>query len=163
MVNIYCLIDPRTSNPFYVGATSNSLPSRLSAHILEAKQWSSLREVFQHGPSRQKQLTIILLLYIKQKPQIVKLAHVHAKEADHYEKFFYEMFIHQGFELHQKATAFHYYASYANPKPIRRKFWLPNNGIKFISKIYSLLFGNLSRNTYLWCIEANEINNSLKF
>lgn len=132
MITIYCLVDPRNNKPFYVGATKIKLFARLCNHISEAREWSRHPEMYQHGPTRPKQLLIILLLFIDVKPEIKELARITAKEADHYEKFFHDMFIKQGFPMLQKPTAFHYYASYANPQPIRRKYWLP----KKYNKIY---------------------------
>jgi hypothetical protein len=101
MVHIYCLIDPRTNKPFYVGATSGKLNIRLSSHLSDCR----LTPVDRHN---NKMKLIRNILDSGKRPKIRLLQSVTLHEADHYEKFFFTLLRQQGFELLQQDYAFSY-------------------------------------------------------
>lgn len=98
MIHIYCLIDPRNKTPFYVGATKASIYVRLSNHINECKTYLP-----HYWSKKQQRINDILLSGNRPKTKLLHKCSIH--ETEHYELFFYEMFIQQGFELLQNKPA----------------------------------------------------------
>lgn len=94
MINLYCLVDPRTSKPFYVGITVCRLNSRLSGHIAEIKAYQG-----RHRSEKQEFLREMVESGVR--PTIQLLRQVSLNETDFYEFFFYEMFIKQGYKMYQ--------------------------------------------------------------
>jgi hypothetical protein len=95
MINIYCLIDPRNKQPFYVGATNGSIYVRLSGHITECKTYLP-----RYWSSKQHYMNDILIAGLKPKTRLLHTCSIH--EAEHYELFFYNLLLSQGFKLLQK-------------------------------------------------------------
>lgn len=95
------MVDPRDNKPFYVGVTILKINMRLGGHISELKTYPecnyTTKMSFIHGIMKEGK-----------KPRIRLLKVVPLPEVDYYEHFFYSMFIHQGFILIQKPTAFSY-------------------------------------------------------
>jgi hypothetical protein len=58
MIQIYCLVNPFTDTPFYVGSTSSALTSRLAQHVAYAvknKRWlNHSHDELKHFPARLK-------------------------------------------------------------------------------------------------------------
>lgn len=100
MYRVYCLIDPLDKKPFYVGATATPLTARLSGHINEVKTYCWQRS--------EKILHIENILKSNRRPKVRLLIIATLHSVDHYEKFFYDLLIKQGFTLLQKKTAFTY-------------------------------------------------------
>lgn len=101
MIKIYCLVDPRTNSPFYVGATMNKVKARLCSHISELsgyppENWSK------------KMQFVCEIIRSGEKPVAKTLAVVFLKDVDYYESFFYNLLIELGFKLLQKPHAFYY-------------------------------------------------------
>lgn len=114
MINIYCLIHPDTRRPFYVGATMHSITLRLSSHIGEVniyhmKYWND------------KHRYIYSIIQDGNKPKIRLLKAVPLNEADHYEEFFYKMFIKQGYTLLQASRRFNYKENTKRLERLRRR------------------------------------------
>lgn len=101
MANIYCLVDPRTDKPFYVGATISPLNKRLCGHISESK-------ITHHHTTSKKILFMRGILSTGQRPRIELLQIVDTCVIDEYEIFFYNMFLAQGFELFQFSHTFNH-------------------------------------------------------
>jgi hypothetical protein len=101
MIYIYCLFNPLSGHPFYVGATCYKLNIRLANHISECKVY---------GPDRwsRKMSFINKLLSDGIKPKIRLIYISDIDTVDHYERFFHGMFVYQGYTLLQKPTAFSY-------------------------------------------------------
>lgn len=115
MIQIYCLVDPFTHIPFYVGATKLSLAVRLNQHITGAakfKDWLKYsHNELKHFPFQRKNVIINLLANSNRKPLITCLIECPLYMVDHYEQFFYEMFKKQGFYMHQEAKKFKYHST----------------------------------------------------
>lgn len=98
-VSIYCLIDPRTDKPFYVGCTKVKLSDRLSQHMHEARNNFIINAngfCIDNYPERtfknvniRKCLVILEILLHGKKPIIKLLKSCHFDKSDHYEKFYY--------------------------------------------------------------------------
>lgn len=92
-VNIYCLIDPRTGSPFYVGATRKKISIRLSEHKTAyasgkgvlAKKYNFIRAMIKEGFT----------------PEVKLLRIVEHEKSDHYEYFYIRKFLRKGFDLIQ--------------------------------------------------------------
>lgn len=109
MITIYCLLDPRTNSLFYVGATVCALSTRLSGHIVTARQYIKNPPFRTDTISGDKHRLIIELVSNGLKPDIMELARVIDEMADHCEKLFYEVFTQQGYRMLQLPSAFQYY------------------------------------------------------
>lgn len=91
-VKIYCLVDPRTERPFYVGATSRELKYRLNEHI---------KEELDRGIRGKKAELIKQILTAGYLPQIKLIKEVKYDDVDKCEAFYIKKFIRNGFELFQ--------------------------------------------------------------
>lgn len=100
-INIYCLYDPRTRKPFYVGATRSTISIRLSGHINEVKTYLP-----KFWSAKQKFMHQMIQEGVRPKARLLLVATLHS--VDHYEQFFHTMLILQGYELLQLTSAFHY-------------------------------------------------------
>lgn len=100
-VNIYCLLDPRSNKPFYVGCTNGKLSTRLSAHITEIKTYTGNRR-------SKKQEYIAEMIEQGIRPTILLLCLSDLEVADHCEEFYYLAFKRAGFELLQLPSSFFY-------------------------------------------------------
>lgn len=107
MIQIYCLVDPRTKCPFYVGATVVRLKNRLSAHIHEAVNFRPNKYGMQYTTHKKHSL-ILELNKIGIKPIIDLLYTCTIHSVDYYEQFFNQMLINQGFELFNVTHHFNY-------------------------------------------------------
>jgi hypothetical protein len=106
MVNIYCLIDPRTNTPFYVGATRRPLIKRLYGHIGQANTNNGRG----HGEKRAQIIRAILAAGLR--PCIQLLCTTTPEHANHLEQYFYRYFTAQGIELQQSIHFFNYSVKY---------------------------------------------------
>jgi GIY-YIG catalytic domain len=115
MITIYCLFDPRTGVPFYVGATKN-VKLRLTQHIAYTKKNRAKAEKWAKGgmaiikyfPHIRKTLTILSILDAGHKPGI-SILHVGLtqKNAAYYEKFYFTALTSQGFDIQQEDNRFY--------------------------------------------------------
>lgn len=112
MIQIYCLVNPHTKRPFYVGATKYPLNNRLSVHINESKSLLPLYRNTKHH-------LINYILSTNKKPQINLLHKCSLIEVDHYEEFFYNTLIKQGFKMLQ-APSFSYSAKHQPGKLVNQ-------------------------------------------
>jgi hypothetical protein len=112
MIKIYCLVDPFTEIPFYVGATKLPLKQRLKQHIqlsLKYKEWMNCtHNELKHFPLQRRSVFINLLLNSNREPNIIELFQCSALAANYYEKFFYCFLQKSGFYLHQDNMRFNY-------------------------------------------------------
>ena len=104
MVKIYCLIDPRTNAPFYIGITSVTLRARLNAHIAEAAVWAPGFR----GIKAKKQKFIRSLTDNGLRPGIKCIILVNKAKASAAEAQFYSYFTGLGFQLLQAPHRFVY-------------------------------------------------------
>jgi len=101
MISIYCLIDPRTGKPFYVGCTGGTIKNRLSAHITEIKTY--------HGYNlSDKQKLIASIIEAGLRPEAILLCNTTIEKADWVERFYYKAFVNLGFTMLQLSTSFFY-------------------------------------------------------
>jgi hypothetical protein len=100
-INIYCLIDPRNNKPFYVGATESNIKHRLSNHISEVKTYSK-----DYWSDKIKLIKEIM--QDNKRPVVMLLCVCDISSVDHYEAFYYNLFISQGYELLQRAQGLSY-------------------------------------------------------
>ncbi len=107
MIQIYCLVDPRNNKPFYVGATKVLLKNRLSAHIHEAINFRTNKYAI-HYTSYKKHFLIKELVEANLKPRIDLLYLTPLLAVEHYERFFHNMLVAQGFELFNWTHQFNY-------------------------------------------------------
>jgi len=107
MITIYCLVDPRTNSPFYIGATKVKLKNRLSAHIHEAAVFRTNNYAMPFTAYK-KHFLIQELTKLNIKPKIEWLYTCTINNVDHYEPFFYNVLISQGFELFNFPHNFNY-------------------------------------------------------
>lgn len=112
MIKIYCLANPFTDIPFYVGSTSGPLNTRLNQHIAYAKKntkWMQFsHNELKHFPAHIKDVTINMLQAIGKAPAIKQLHECPLSASDHYEQFFFNYFKSQGFYMFQEANRFTY-------------------------------------------------------
>jgi hypothetical protein len=102
-VNIYGLVNPLSKKIFYVGATNNKLKSRLSGHIVAAKNYD------RDGGHCKKRMEFILKLLNKGvKPKIILLKAVGIDEAGFYERHYYNVLRSLGCNLLQASYRFDY-------------------------------------------------------
>jgi hypothetical protein len=106
MMQIYCLVNPITNQPFYVGATKVILKNRLSAHIHEALTFRLNKYVPQI--SQNKHAIIKELTESNLKPKIDLLFISPLPAVEYYEAFFYDMLKKQGFTLFNSPSHFNY-------------------------------------------------------
>lgn len=128
MIKVYCLINPFTDNPFYVGVTKGRLSTRLSAHVGEAMKgyFNYVRNI-----ADDKRDKIRILHYYGKRP-IIRLLYSSdcLFDAEYYELFFYNLFALQGYTLLQKKPSG--YASYIN----NCRFYLDNGlSLAYIDRI----------------------------
>jgi len=100
---VYCLINPRTNTPYYVGVTMNRLQARLSLHMCQqgrslgnttvCDRRKDLHNTFRHDGI---------------KPVIKALAVADIHTVDFLEHHYYNHFINIGHELLQLGTRFNY-------------------------------------------------------
>lgn len=102
MVKIYCLINPVTGHPFYVGATSGYLSDRLSGHISARHQtW-----VCKHNQIMEDMFELGI------KPEIVLLDEVGVSEASFHEDFYMRLLSFYGFSVNKRKSGYtEYYNS----------------------------------------------------
>lgn len=100
MITIYCLVNPITNRPFYVGATKSNLSARLSAHINESK---AILPIYWN----RKNYLINYIISLNKRPIITPLHKCALFEVDHYEQLFYNVLTQQGFKLLQE-NSFNY-------------------------------------------------------
>lgn len=126
MINIYCLIHPITRHPFYVGATKLPINIRLSGHICEYNTYRP-----DSHSVKMKYIGNLLQQGIKPKVRLLYVATLHS--VDHYERFFYDLFKQQGYNLLQKDTAFSYKKK-ATAQPFKYKHKMPK---KYLQLCYN--------------------------
>jgi hypothetical protein len=114
MIQIYCLFDPTTGHPFYVGATSYRLNIRLANHINE-------RNVYSRRAWSRKMLFIDGLMCAGNRPKIRLLYLANIDTVDHYEEFFHRLFVGQGFTMLQKPHAFSYKSTLRNGRYVSKR------------------------------------------
>lgn len=102
MINIYCLIDPRTNLPFYVGATKSCLKKRLYNHL------SIIHIPGKYGVMAARRDLIKNIVAEELKPEIKLLKQVLPHEVDFYENYFYSYYTDRGIELLQSKWLFNY-------------------------------------------------------
>jgi hypothetical protein len=118
MIKVYCLINPLTGNPFYVGATKGRLSTRLSQHIGEAM---GVNTYYIRSISDDKKDLIRIAMYYQERPTAKLLYSSDSLfDAGYYEEFFYNLFTLQGYTLLQKKPSG--YAQYIN----NCRFYLDN-------------------------------------
>lgn len=110
MVTIYALIDLRTNEPFYVGA-SNNMKQRISCHIRDA---IGNKEQRRHGSTAtfSRHQVINELLGEGIELEYVSLLVVPPHAANKCEKYIYTLLIKHGFTLYQVANRFNWSNSY---------------------------------------------------
>lgn len=115
-ITIYCLFDPRTNIPFYVGATKD-IKLRLYQHIRYTKTHRVKAERFREGgqhvlkyfPHFRKTLTMCDILDSGHKPGLCVLyITVGEKNAAYYEEFYYKALKSQGFDIQQEHNKFYH-------------------------------------------------------
>jgi hypothetical protein len=104
MVKIYCLIDPRTNAPFYVGATVKELRLRLNSHIAEATIWQPNFT----GIKAKKQEFIRDIINSGNRPLIKYMLIVNRDKAAFFELCYYNFLTKIGFQLFQDQRRFIY-------------------------------------------------------
>lgn len=107
MYKIYCLINPFTSIPFYVGATRQTLHTRLLSHI---SQVFSLNYNLKFGDSviYKRGLLIKDIISRGKDPIISLLTMADAEQVDILERFHYQQFVEKGIDLIQSPYRFSY-------------------------------------------------------
>lgn len=132
MINIYCLVNPLTNKPFYVGATKGTLHGRLSGHIHESKTF-----IPKHWD--RKHTLINEIIVCGSKPQIKLLFITPIYSAEYYELFFFHVLINQGFELLQSP-----------PERYARKRLLgPDNKCNYVKMNGLITIYNGSKNNFI--------------
>lgn len=146
MVTIYCLVDPRNDKPFYVGATRSKLNTRLSHHLLTARENIKYQNPYDLNSIALSKAFLIqeIIRITNKRPRIIKLLTVQSIEVNHYEKFFYQMFLAQGFILLQTSTAFGYHEARTNSRFAQKPHMDSNleRGI-IIHPIYFSIYQNI--------------------
>lgn len=106
MYKIYCLVDPNTNAPFYVGVTKGKLRVRLSCHLQNVdyvvKNWKKRTLTYQRNE------LIYNILNDLKKPKIYLLFVTDKSSAAFMEKKCYEYLTNQGAELLQSSILFQY-------------------------------------------------------
>lgn len=111
MITIYCLFNPITRLPFYVGATRSSLHKRLKEHLAGRNVKS-----YTNGKSSMRNDLLKYLMNNGIKPEIYSLIIVSADMANYCEKYFYTLFISQSIDLLQSGYRFTYQQHYYKNK-----------------------------------------------
>lgn len=106
-VQIYALVNPVKQEPFYVGATISPLKTRLSQHL------SRMQYTPGETALRRRKL-INELIKKKTPPKIILLATCNENEVDHFESYYYNLFLSAGFDMIQKNNSFVYEKQYKN-------------------------------------------------
>lgn len=100
--SIYCLVNPVTDTPFYVGATNMILDKRLRAHITQ-------RIATKRDTLSKKRISLInYLVGIGNPPTIRLLASVTKTRVNSGERMWYRKFIRDGHEMMQHPSFFNY-------------------------------------------------------
>jgi len=142
MIYIYCLFDPRTNVPFYVGATNNT-KIRLQQHIAQAKKNRDKAIAFKTGapfqlhyfPAIRKFLTICEILDSGNKPGLTVFCYTPKESiASFYEKFYYLALKSQGFDIQQEHNRFY--------PPNDRQFPLTTKKNTYLLEYPQNIFGN---------------------
>ena len=111
MIKIYCLINPLTGIPFYVGATRRTLHARFVSHV-----GASNVKTYSITKSSTRANLIKSLMSQGLKPHISCLMIVSPDVADYCESHFYNYFISQGIDLLQSPHRFTYQQHYCKNK-----------------------------------------------
>jgi hypothetical protein len=128
MIYIYCLFDPRNGRPFYVGATCYRLNIRLANHINE-------RNVYSRRVWSKKMQFIDGMMCAGVRPKVRLLYVSNIDTVDHYERFFHEMLVQQGYALLQKPHAFSYKNTIRNGRYVSK--------YKQLRKYHGIYFKNM--------------------
>lgn len=117
MIKIYCLIEPIGNKPFYVGATKYRLKTRLYQHINDTAYGKDylISEKYPPLPAAKRAILIQQLIKEGFKPQIQTLLEVEKCAVNHYESFFYRMFVGQGYNMLQEPRRFVYQTMKSGP------------------------------------------------
>ena len=105
LIKIYCLADPITLIPFYVGVTKGRLDYRLDGHIAEALS-NKKKRVNGSDSYFKKCCAINNILDNKLQPLITILDIVSDFQVNDSERFYYNYLINLGFTLYQDAKRF---------------------------------------------------------
>jgi hypothetical protein len=146
MVSIYCLVDPRNNQPFYVGATRNKLNIRLCGHLNTAKETIKYNNPYNQDKTALNKALLIfdIMRTAGKRPRIIKLLSVQSIEANHYEEFFYSMFLTQGFRLLQQPTAFSYHEARTNSRFAQKRHMETNSNRQItVHPIYFSAYHNV--------------------
>lgn len=116
MIKIYCLADPRNDKPFYVGATNGKLSVRLSSHITTAFDYVMHPPFMNNTISAKKHRLIFDIITNGFRPLIIELQTIDRLQANHFEEFYYRMFMGRGFEMYQVEHGFKYIEARTNSR-----------------------------------------------
>lgn len=94
-VKIYCLIDPRTDKPFYVGSTKMKLNHRLNMHCASLWYYPGKKVV------AKRHAFITKMKKAGFRPIIKLLREVDFNKVDWNERYFYNKYLKSGFKLLQ--------------------------------------------------------------
>jgi len=98
MITIYCLVNPITDIPFYVGATSRPIHIRLREHLIS----------YPNSDFPRYQL-ITCLINGGYPPRLITLIKTDCEAAAiFYERFFYRLFINYGYRMLQSSEMLTY-------------------------------------------------------
>ncbi len=153
MIRIYCLIDPRTTLPFYVGATKTRITSRLSGHLNEIKAYPS-----KYWNDKHRFINEIKETGYKVQVRLLQECSLH--DADYYERFFYDLFISYGYTLLQSPPSHNYKMKLINEakgrdKKLYRK--QVRQGIKIVQK-YRLTYLVIYHVIYIFTKSSSNSN-----
>lgn len=104
MIKIYCLVNPLTGLPFYVGATKHRLSARISRHCSDNSRICTPDD----SHSYNKAVLFKQLKDMGLRPIIMLLFTTNKENVDICEKYFYNLFISQGIDLLQTNYNFLY-------------------------------------------------------
>lgn len=107
MIHIYCLINPITNTPFYVGATAKELKIRLWGHYGEVNATHSSNSL--HS---KRALIFNAARIAGLKIEIKHLDTVHISQANEMEAYYYNKFVTEGHFLIQSTARFIYTTKY---------------------------------------------------
>ena len=114
MVKIYCLLDPFSGLPFYVGATRNKLEFRLNSHVAG-------RKVIQYVPGKTTDRHNLIKSIVErgEMPLISCLLVVPTSLTDIFEHYCYLFLTSQGIDLLQSNCRFTYQGHYDKRKTLK--------------------------------------------
>lgn len=110
MIKIYCLYNPLTFEPFYVGATSYSLNYRLRSHLSEARRCKELKPNSSIITRRQQLIKKLIAQDLT--PKIAVLFVINKNNTDLMETFCHDLLNSFGFQLIQNQDRFTYQGHY---------------------------------------------------